>query len=153
MGEIVFLALIGLHVLAATIWVGGALFFLLAVVPATRAAPDSRIAFFVGRAFRPVAWAALGTLVLTGPLLLWDQGIGLSVLGRKLFWLQAFGLTLALKLALVVAVLGLTFWHDRSSRPGTGRSPQGWATRALGAVIGLLSIVILLAGLLLAQGL
>lgn len=53
-----------LHVIAATIWVGGQ-FALAGIVPTLRrVAPDSTKA--VAQAFSRVAWPAFGVLVLTG---------------------------------------------------------------------------------------
>ena len=150
MRETVFLMLMALHLLAATTWVGGVLFFIFAVVPAARAAPSAGIPDALGRAFRPVAYGALGTLIVTGPLLLLVQGIGPRTIIRARFWVSAFGVTLAVKAGLVALVLILTVWHDAILGP---RAQRSRATRIVGRAIGLLSVAILLAGLLLAQGL
>lgn len=149
--EPIFLALLALHLLAATAWVGGLLFFVFAVVPAARAAPTTDIPARLGRAFRPVAWTALTTLVVTGPLLLVVQGLGSAVL-RPAFWRGPFGWTLGVKLFLVLVVLALTLWHDivLGPRSGVGSDPR--ASRLVGRAIGLLSLIIFLAGLALAQG-
>jgi putative copper export protein len=53
-----------LHVLAATVWVGGQL-TLAALVPALRAA-GAEVPKTAARAFNRVAWPAFGVLVLTG---------------------------------------------------------------------------------------
>jgi putative copper export protein len=53
-----------LHVLAATVWVGGQL-TLAALVPALRAA-GAEVPKAAARAFNRVAWPAFGVLVLTG---------------------------------------------------------------------------------------
>jgi putative copper export protein len=53
-----------LHVLAATVWVGGQL-VLAAVVPALRRA-GSDVPRVAARAFNRVAWPAFGVLVATG---------------------------------------------------------------------------------------
>jgi putative copper export protein len=53
-----------LHVLAATVWVGGQL-TLAALVPALRAA-GAEVPTAAARAFNRVAWPAFGVLVLTG---------------------------------------------------------------------------------------
>ncbi|MHB1512623.1 MAG: hypothetical protein ACYCTF_00830 [Acidiferrobacter sp.] len=153
MGEAIFLALIALHVLAATTWVGGVLFFVFAVVPAARAAPGAGIPEALGRAFRPVAYVALGTLIVTGPLLLWVIGVGPEMFLQARFWSDPFGITLGAKLVMVGLVLALTAWHDTVLGPRGLRTGQFGATRIVGRTIGLLSVAILLAGLLLAQGL
>ncbi len=145
------MALLAVHLLAATTWVGGLLFFLFAVVPAARVTPDAGIPALLGRAFRPAAWAALGTLVVTGPLLLLVQGLGPSVF-RPAFWHSAFGLTLGAKLILVLAVLGLTLWHDVVLGPRSQVASDPRGSRYVGRAIGLLSLAIFLAGMALAQG-
>lgn len=150
--ETVFLVLLAAHLLAATTWVGGLLFFILAVVPAARVAPAADIPARLGRAFRPTAWVALATLIVTGPLLLLVQGLGPSTLGQPAFWHGAFGLTLGIKLILVITVLALTFWHDVVLGPRSQASSDPRASRAIGRTIGLLSLVIFLAGMALAQG-
>ncbi len=153
MGEALFLALIALHVLAATAWVGGVLFFVFAVVPAARAAPGAGIPEALGRAFRPVAYGALGTLIVTGPLLLTVLGISPRTFLQARFWADPFGITLGVKVVMIVLVLALTVWHDAVLGPRAHRTGEPGATRIVGRAIGLLSVAILLAGLLLAQGL
>ncbi len=153
MREAAFLILLALHLLAAATWVGGVLFFVFAIVPAARALPAAGIPTAVGRAFRPVAYVALATLIATGPLLLLLQGIGLRTLVTADFWASAFGTTLAIKAALVALVLGLTIWHDAVLGPRAERTREPGATRIVGRAIGVLSVAILLAGLLLTQGL
>lgn len=143
--------LLAAHLLAATTWVGGLLFFLFAVVPAARTAPDADIPARLGRAFRPAAWVALGTLVVTGPLLLLVQGLGPSVLHPS-FWDSVFGMTLAAKLILVLTVLSLTLWHDVVLGPRSQAGSGPLAPRYVGRAIGLLSLLIFLAGMALAQG-
>ncbi len=152
MPETLFLVLLVVHVLAATTWVGGLIFFMVAVIPATRRAPDAGIPFLLGRAFRPAAWVALVTLLVTGPALLLLQGMG-PALVKAAFWNSPFGLTLALKLTLIVAVLTLTLWHDIVLGPRAEAGIDTQAPRRVGRAIGLLSLAILCAGILLSQGL
>ncbi len=149
--ETLFLVLLAIHLVAAAIWVGGLLFFIFAVVPAARTAPDADIPARLGRAFRPVAWVALGTLVVTGPLLLFIQGLGAAVL-RLGFWRSPFGVTLGVKVILVVTVLALTLWHDIVLGPRSQMVSDPGPSRRVGRAIGLLSLVIFLAGMALAQG-
>jgi putative copper export protein len=121
-----------LHVLAATIWVGGQL-TLGALVPALRAAgPDvPRVA---AQAFNRIAWPAFGVLIATG---VWnivaeqDQNVG------------AYKTTLNVKMA-VVLVSGVTaYLHTKATTP-RGRGVYG-ALTALSALAALL-LGILLAG-------
>jgi putative copper export protein len=114
-----------LHVLAATIWVGGQL-SLAALVPVLRrAAPDApRLA---ARRFAVVAWSAYAVLVVTGT---W---------GVLVHWSDAdaeFRTTLIVKLA-VVATSGITAYvHQRARTP------------ALLAIFGALSAVTAVAAVL-----
>jgi putative copper export protein len=119
-----------LHVLGATVWVGGQL-VLAALVPALRrAAPDvPRIA---ARAFNRVAWPAFGLLVVTG---VWNV---LAIGDRG----GAYRTTLVVKLVLVAAS-GLTaLLHARAKRRG--------ALAGYGALTGLTAVGALFVGVVLA---
>ena len=119
-----------LHVLAATVWVGGQL-VLAALVPALRAAgPDVPRA--AARAFNRVAWPAFGVLVLTG---LWN----VAAEGDRG---DAYQVTLMVKIVLVV-LSGATAWaHTRAS------SRTGLAV--YGALTGLFALATLFVGIVLA---
>ncbi|GAC1312873.1 MAG: hypothetical protein NVSMB12_03720 [Acidimicrobiales bacterium] len=124
---------ITLHVLAATIWVGGQL-TLAGLVPALRAAgPDVPRA--AARAFNRIAWPAFVVLVLTG---VWN----VTAVHRT--GDIEFDLTLAAKLV-VVALSGLSaFMHSRSG------SRLGLAF--FGAVSALSAVFALFLGVLLGRG-
>jgi putative copper export protein len=97
-----------LHVLAATVWVGGQL-TLAGLVPGLRALnPDAPRA--VAQRFNRIAWPAFGVLVATG---IWN------VLELDPDWSSDYGTTLMVKLG-VVLVSGVTaFLHARArSKPG-----------------------------------
>ncbi|MGZ4594370.1 MAG: hypothetical protein ACXV3C_10905 [Actinomycetes bacterium] len=119
-----------LHVLAATVWVGGQL-TLAALVPALRRhSPDGpQVA---ARAFNRVAWTAFAVLVVTGIWNVaaeWDEVTG------------AFRTTLVVKLG-VVAVSGLAaLLHARAT------SPRGRAV--FGALTGVAALAALFLGVLL----
>ena len=119
-----------LHVLAATVWVGGQV-VLAALVPVLRhaAADAPRNA---ARAFNRVAWPAFAVLVATGVwniLAVGDQG-------------RAYRTTLTVKLV-IVAISGITaFLHARA------KSPAGLAV--FGALTGLSALSALFLGVLLA---
>jgi putative copper export protein len=119
-----------LHVLAATIWVGGQL-VLAALVPALRSA-GTDVPRIAARAFNRVAWPAFGVLVVTG---IWnivaegDRG-------------DAYRTTLMIKLT-VVAASGVTaFLHARAT------TRRGMAV--FGALTGLTALAALLLGVVLA---
>ncbi|MDA8389314.1 MAG: copper resistance protein CopD [Gammaproteobacteria bacterium] len=144
--------LLTVHLLAAMVWVGGLVFFVLVGVPLARKNPQWQLAPALGRAFRPVGWAALIVLLITGPLLLAHLGVGWPVLREAAFWRSPFGMTLLAKILLVAFVIGLTIWHDRVS----GRYPEKGAlyaaVRFAGRAIGVASVLIVVAGLALARG-
>jgi len=95
-----------LHVLAATVWVGGQL-TLAALVPALRTtAPDAPRA--AARAFNRVAWWAFAVLILTG---IWN------VIDQPDDTTGGYDAVLATKLV-VVAASGITaFLHTRATTP------------------------------------
>jgi putative copper export protein len=119
-----------LHVLAATVWVGGQL-VLAALVPALRrAAPE--VPAIAARAFNRAAWPAFGVLILTG---IWN----VAALGDRG---GAYRTTLAVKLV-VVAASGITaFLHARAT------SRRGLAV--FGALTGGTALAALLLGVVLA---
>jgi putative copper export protein len=120
-----------LHVLAATIWVGGQL-TLAALVPALRGAGAGATAS-AARRFNQVAWPAFAVLVVTG---VWN------ILAEVDKDTGAYRATLIVKVA-VVAVSGITaFLHARA------RSRTGLAI--FGALTGVSALAALFLGVLLA---
>ena len=121
---------LSLHLLAATVWVGGQL-VLAALVPALRAAgPDVPTA--AARAFSRVAWPAFAVLLVTG---VWNVA---AVADEQSDADQA---VLLAKL-LVVAVSGATAYLH-------GRATTTWARAAYGAATGLSAVLALVVGVLL----
>jgi putative copper export protein len=112
-----------LHVLAATVWVGGQV-TLAALVPALRAA-GAEVPRAAANAFNRIAWPAFGVLVLTG---IWnvvaddDKG-------------DAFQHTLMVKYVLVIAS-GLTAYLHANATTRRGMAVYGALTglTALGAL-------------------
>jgi putative copper export protein len=119
-----------LHLLAATVWVGGQL-TLAALVPALRAvSPDAPRA--AAQAYNRVAWWAFGVLVLTG---IWNTA---AEAGDTTGGYQA---ALAAKLTAVLVSGGAAYLHTRASSPRE-RGVYGGAS-ALGALAALLLGVVL----------
>ena len=119
-----------LHVLAATVWVGGQL-TLAALVPALRRiGPDAPRA--AARRFNLVAWPAYGVLVITG---IWNI---LAVDHMT----PSYRATLIAKVTVVAASGGTAFLHTRS------KSPAGLAI--WGALTGLTALAALFLGVVLA---
>jgi putative copper export protein len=120
-----------LHVLAATLWVGGQL-TLAALVPALRpmGGEATRAA---ARAFRRVAWPAFGVLVVTG---IWNLA-SLTADERN-----STGI-LTVKLAAVLVSGVSAFAHERAT---SRRALAVW-----GALAGVSALVALLYGVVLAE--
>ncbi|SDG35038.1 hypothetical protein SAMN05421505_103291 [Sinosporangium album] len=115
-----------LHVLAATIWVGGQ-FTLAFLVPALRRTGDG-VTKVAAQAFNRVAWPAFGVLVLTG---VWS----VLTIGDTA---PEYRTTLFVKLG-VVALSGATaFLHTRAKTKG--------ATAALGSLSGVFALAALFLG-------
>jgi putative copper export protein len=120
-----------LHVLAATVWVGGQL-TLAALVPVLRRL-GADIPRSAARAFNRVAWPAFAVLLATG---------GWNMIAEHAKINGAYQVTLTVKLV-VVAISGLTAWlHLRA------KSPAGLAV--FGALTGLSALGALFLGVLLA---
>jgi len=119
-----------LHVVAATVWVGGQ-FALAGVVPELRTiSPDAPRA--IARRFARLAWPAYAVLVATG---IWN------VLAVHATWRGAYGTTLIVKIA-VVALSGVSAWAHSVSRSRAGLVVWG-------AVTGLSAVAALFLGVLL----
>jgi putative copper export protein len=120
-----------LHVLAATVWVGGQI-TLAALVPVLRRA-GANIPAAAARRFNQVAWPAFGVLVVTG---VWNViAVRSQIFGR-------YEVTLIVKL-IVVLISGVTaFLHARA------RSKLGLAV--FGALTGISALAALFLGILLA---
>ena len=121
-----------LHVLAATVWVGGQIVMTGLVGPARGLGPDAPKA--LARAFARLAWPAYAVLVVTG---IWNiSAVGYGSMDT------AWKAVLMAKIAVVVlAGLGVLL-HQRAT---TKRGLALW-----GSVGGLASVAALLMGILLA---
>jgi len=115
------------HLLAATIWVGGtvALVFV-AVPPIQRLAGEQRAQLLhaLGRRWRPLGWSSLGIAILSGAV----------IAGRE----HAFGETstrfdwvLAVKGALVGLLVAGAYLHDYVLGPGLARQIRAGEPQSL----------------------
>lgn len=130
------------HLMAATAWVGGSLFYLVVLRPALqRQSSDvaQRVGVTVGEGFRDVVQAASAVLVVSGVVLMFDrlaQGAGV-----------AYAVVLAVKVLLGVAMFGLAWelgWAQRRPVPVKRRWPVAPASLllALGLVVFFLALVL-----------
>jgi putative copper export protein len=121
-----------LHVLAATVWVGGQL-TLAALVPALRRF-GTDVAGTAARRFNQVAWTAIGVLIVTG---IWNIVAVRSQISHS----ASYRTTLIVKLAVVV-ISGITAALHIRSRTARSRA-------VLGALTGLSALAALFLGVLL----
>ncbi len=120
-----------LHVLAATVWVGGQI-TLAALVPALRGSAEG-VTQVAARAFNRIAWPAFGVLVVTG---VWNV-VALDDTS------PSFQHTLMLKYALVLASGVTAYLHQRATSPR--------AMAVYGALTGLTALGALFVGVWLAE--
>ncbi len=152
-----YVALVWLHVFAATAWIGSMVFFAAGVVPALRSkalrANAASLIAMLGPRFRVLGLASLGLLLVTGTLLLGYHGIGWTELTRGGPWTSsAFGRALLHKLAFVGVVLVASIAHEIVSRgndPTRHRRAASW----IGRIMMLASLAILYYAVRLVRGL
>ena len=145
-----------IHLLAAVVWVGGGLFYLLVLRPALRSQgmgpPGGDFTRALAGQFRGTVELSILVLVVTGVVLAFQRLTAPEATA-------AYGLVLAIKIALSVAMFGLAYWMGRlgeierllgaGGTPGasTGRS-RPWRLSPATATIILGAAVLLLAELL-----
>lgn len=145
-----------LHVFAVLVWVGGMAFLSVVLVPVLRRAAPERLSELVkltGERFRIVGWLCLGVLVVSGAFNLYARGIRLAHLHSPEFWETSWGHVLAVKLLLVVGLLGLSAVHDFvvGPRASAGRGGTSLA-RWMGRTTLLVALVTVVCGMMLVRG-
>lgn len=156
--------IVWIHVLAACCWVGGILFFGLVLVPVLRQAPGPqthKLVRAVGRRFRVVGWSSVGVLLVTGVANVLFRIPGLQLVTAE-FWLSPWGRMLALKLALVLVMIGVGVTHDLlgaravSAAELDPSSPEVVRVRRLasrfGRALGVLALATVFVAVLLVRG-
>jgi putative copper export protein len=123
-----------LHVLAATLWVGGQL-TLAALLPVLRAA-GADVPRAAARQFGRVAWAAFAVLILTG---IWNIG----ATSHRDSSAKGYPATLGIKLGFVVLSGLAAWWHQRAK--------SRLALAVGGAAAALFSLAALFMGMVLAE--
>ena len=161
-----YLLSVWLHILAATIWVGGLFFLVLVVVPWLRRGSAGDAGAFLretGERFRFVGWACFGVLLLTGGFNLWIRGVRLPDLVSTAWWTSSFGSAVALKLGLFGLVIAVSAVHDFSTGPrataamerGVGSEESRRLRREaslLGRFNGVLALLLVALGVVLVRG-
>lgn len=128
------------HLVAATAWVGGSLFYLLALVPGLRAAgPAPALTAKISEYFRKIVSTSMGVLVLTGVYLTVDR-LTTTTLG------PAYLVVLGVKIAVVLVMMGLALYQAQEgvSRLRRARPRTRWwtVTPRLILALGLLAFVL-----------
>ena len=127
-------ALVTVHLLAATVWVGGTIALVFVGVPViAKLEGEARAAALreLGRRWRPLGYGAIGVLVVTG-LLLADDDVNDASAG--------FDAVLAIKIGAVAVMIAASLYHDyvlgprlaaqiRAGEPPTVRPQLVWAGR------------------------
>ncbi len=161
-----YLVSVWLHVLAATLWLGGMLFLVITVVPVLRRMERAQAAALmhsVGVRFRAAGWGCFALLLLTGTFNLWVRGVRWEHLARAEFWDSPLGRPLGVKLAAFGVVLALSAWHDFVLGPrATGvaqqdpSSAESLRLRRQASLIGranvLLALVLVACGVVIVRG-
>ena len=118
-GDLFLLLVRWLHLLAATSWVGGSVFYLLVLRPAIRRSGESgsTLPAAIAREFRSLVGLCIAVLVLTGAILTFDR---LTSPATDAAYVAA----LAVKVSLAVVMFVLAHRARRARRVAPRPSPQ-----------------------------
>ncbi|MFQ5441557.1 MAG: DUF4149 domain-containing protein [Thermodesulfobacteriota bacterium] len=117
------------HIVAAILWIGGMLFISLIIAPFLLTMPDpkerSKIYQVVGKKYRLWGWAAIITLLVTGPVILFNfYGVYPQAVFSHAFNSTPVGRALTIKLTLVAIIVISSFVHDFWLGPKARNSPH-----------------------------
>ncbi|MEZ4362395.1 MAG: CopD family protein [Kofleriaceae bacterium] len=163
--HLLYLLSVGIHILAATAWIGGMLFLVLVVVPWLRGGRVEAATFLreTGERFRAVGWTCFAVLALTGAFNLWARGVRVPDLARTAWLTSPFGKLVLLKLGVFVLVLVVSAVHDFIVGPRATQaiavdpqSPAAQRERRRASVLGrvnvLLALLLVAVGVMLVRG-
>ncbi|HKP61768.1 MAG TPA: CopD family protein [Polyangiales bacterium] len=162
-----YLISVWLHILAATVWIGGMTFLVLVVVPWLREGGRAQGAVFLretGARFRNVGWVCFAIVLVTGSFNLWVRGVRPASFVQSAWLGSPFGTLVLWKLGVFAAVLLLSSVHDFVLGPratvAIARDPQSIEAQALrrrasyaGRANVLLALVLVAIGVMLVRGL
>ena len=147
-------AIAALHVLAASVWVGGTVALVFIAVPMARTfegADRARALRMLGNGWRPLGWSMLAVLVGTGAVLAGEDSAFSGDASAR------FYAVLGVKVALVGLLIAGAFVHDFILGPGLarqirdGQQPQtlrkplvvvGWMNFSLTLIVPVLGTVL-----------
>lgn len=151
-----------LHILAATVWIGGMFFLVLVVVPWLHQGDRANAGAFLretGERFRSVGWICFGIALATGSFNLWMRGVHVSDLSDPSWFTSPFGTTVVLKIGVFVVVLLVSGIHDFIVGPEATRammedprSMKAAVLRHRASLFGRVNVLLALALVLVALG-
>jgi uncharacterized membrane protein len=114
--RVAYLISVWLHVLAATVWIGGLIFVALVIVPVLRR-PEvregaARLVHFTGVRFRWIGWACFALLFVTGLYNTIYRLESWTDLFTADLWSGPFGWLLGWKLLVFAVILAVSAVHD-----------------------------------------
>lgn len=164
--HLAYLISVWLHILAATVWIGGMFFLVLVVVPWMRRGKRAEGAAFlreIGGRFRNVGWTCFGIALATGAFNLSIRGVRWADFGRVEWLRSPFGHIVMMKLGVFALVLVVSAIHDfwigpRATRE-LERTPHSagaerlrrWASW-IGRTNALLALILVAFGVVLVRG-
>jgi len=106
-----------LHILAATVWIGGMFFVVLVFVPWLRGSASGRenaavILRETGVRFRTIGWICFAILTITGTYQLYVRGVRFGDFADSAFLGSPGGRLIVAKLAIFGVVLVMSYVHD-----------------------------------------
>ena len=105
-----------IHILSAIFWIGGMLFTVAVLVPASRhkIIEPNRGTFFkiIGEKFSRISWILFLILIISGITNLTTRGFDLRLFFDPGFWQAGFGYFLGIKLIIFSIVLIISGLHD-----------------------------------------
>jgi putative copper export protein len=128
------------HLVAASAWVGGSIFYLVALLPGLRAGgPAPQVAARVARQFRQIVNVCMGALLVSGVYLTFDR-LTNTTLGT------AYVVVLGLKIAVALGLFALALYQAQEGvsrlRAARNRAALWKATPRLILALGLLAFVL-----------
>ncbi len=155
-----------LHVLAAVVWLGGAFFVALVVVPYLRKGDRARAVALLrdtGQRFRGIGWACFAVLAATGTFNLYVRGVRFGSFVDEAWLGSAFGRAVLVKLGAFALVIGGSAYHDFVVGPRATieaerdpRSPVAERLRRTASLLGrwnvVLALVLVGAGVVIVRG-
>ena len=129
-GDVFLLVVRWTHLVAAAVWIGGSLFYLLALRPALRRSPESTglLSAATAAEFRALVDTCIFTLVATGAILTFNR-LSVGVVGVP--YVATLGVKIALAIWMFVLARGR---RRRTALVNAGHEPSSQSTGRLHAI-------------------